>query len=597
MNYYYNTDTKVTNDDRSMVWDNGNFMTVDQCKQKANDGGYKYFGMQNVQSNDTASCLVSNDEFKAKIYGDASKYVQHISLWSSNTQGKQGVSMQITREGNMVLTDSGGNVVFETNVVADCVQQYSTTDNTNSPGNDLQYLGTDLEQCKKACDDLDNCALLVWNKGDNKGCWLKSGLNVRRQESYKKKISWGRTRTRHRWVGGTTTDNNLAIYTKTRDLSGCVFRLILQDDGNMCIYNVNDKDSSAVWSTGTNNEQQESRNAWSADKGKYGKNFILNTQGLSSGEWIGSVDGSLRLEMQPDGNLVLITSNTINKCETRDGRHYGTSGVNALYELTPSGDPSVLGKIGYVDEDEILSEYPKSMTTYKKTDDYTVMHNFDSPGNDLGAIADTTVNDCKIACDANENCYGFSFDKRNNSNTCYPKDNKMYPVGDKTYLEGVDLYYSPPSVNANDSCNGDVSIIDSIAWNKYNKSKTPMTPNTNCGLMRATSKEREIETTMQSELTKITDQIIEKLGYLETLNADMVNQMGLDGTTLDKYIVKYTTLNNKYKSTLSGSPEMNNINGILSDSDIIVLQDNYSYILWTIIATGLVVITLNQMRN
>ena len=600
MNYYYNTDTKMTNDDRSMIWDDGNYITLDQCKQKANDGGYKYFGLQDVQSNDKAACLVSNDEFSSKIYGDASKHVEHVSLWSSNTHGKQGVSMQITKEGNMVLTDAGGNVVFETDVVADCVQQYSTTDNTNSPGSDLKYLGSDLEQCKKQCDDLDNCALLVWNKGANKGCWLKSGLNVRRLQSYRQRTgSWWRRRTvtRYRWVGGTTTNNNLTIYTKTRDLSGCVFKLILQNDGNMCIYNVNDADSVAVWSTGTNGEAKGPRNEWKSSKGKYGREFISSTQGLSSGEWIGSVDGSLRLMMQTDGNLVLYTSRAINKCETRSDNKYGTPWVNAMYKLTPNGDTSVLGKLGYVDEDKNLSEYPNSMMTPKKTDDYQRIRNFDSAGNDIGAIADTTVEECKIACNANNNCNGFAFDKRNGINTCYPKDNKMYPVGSKQYLEGVDLYYSPPGVINDDSCNKDVAIIDSIAWNEYNKTGTKMTPETKCGLSNATSRERRIETNRQAALTRITDQIIEKLKYLETLNADMVNQMGFDGTTLEEYMVKYTDLNSKYRGMFSGSPEMDNISGILTDSDIILLQENYRYILWTIIATGLVVITLNQMRN
>ncbi len=600
MSYYYNSDTTMTNDDRSMIWDDGNYLTLDQCKQKANDGGYKYFGLQDVQSNDKAACLVSNDEFNSKIYGDASKHIQHVSLWSSNTHGKQGVSMQITKEGNMVLTDAGGNVVFETDVVADCVQQYSTTDNTDSPGNDLKYLGSDLEQCKSQCDDLDNCALFVWNKGANKGCWLKSGLNVRRRQSYRKRTgSWWRRRwvTRHRWVGGTTTNNNLTIYTKTRDLSGCLFKLRLQEDGNMCIYNVNDEDSIPVWETMTNGEEKAPRNEWAASKGKYGKDFISSTQGLSSGEWIGSIDGSLRLIMQTDGNLVLLTSKTINKCETRDKREYGSPWVNAMYKLTPNGDPSVLGKLGYVDEDKNLSEYPKSMTTTKKTDDYQRIRNFDSRGNDLGAITDTTVNDCKISCNENDKCSGFAFDKRNGRNTCYPKDNKMFPVGSKQYLEGIDLYYSPPGVTNDDSCNKDVAIIDSIAWNEYTKTGTTMTHDTKCGLANATSRERRIETNRQASLTRITDQIIAKLKYLETLNADMVNQMGFDGTTLDEYMVKYTTLNKEYKSMFAGSPEMDNISGILTDSDIIVLQENYSYILWTIIATGLVIITLNQMRN
>jgi hypothetical protein len=42
---------------------------------------------------------------------------------------------------------------------------------------------------------------------------------------------------------------------------------------------------------------------------------------------------------------------------------------------------------------------------------------------------------------------------------------------------------------------------------------------------------------------------------------------------------------------------MNDINGMLSDSDLIVLQGNYSYIMWSILAVGLLTITVNTMKK
>ena len=42
---------------------------------------------------------------------------------------------------------------------------------------------------------------------------------------------------------------------------------------------------------------------------------------------------------------------------------------------------------------------------------------------------------------------------------------------------------------------------------------------------------------------------------------------------------------------------MNDINGMLSDSDLIVLQENYSYIMWSILAVGLLTITVNSMKK
>ena len=42
---------------------------------------------------------------------------------------------------------------------------------------------------------------------------------------------------------------------------------------------------------------------------------------------------------------------------------------------------------------------------------------------------------------------------------------------------------------------------------------------------------------------------------------------------------------------------MNDINGMLTDSDLRVLQENYSYIMWSILAVGLLTVTLNTMKK
>jgi hypothetical protein len=42
---------------------------------------------------------------------------------------------------------------------------------------------------------------------------------------------------------------------------------------------------------------------------------------------------------------------------------------------------------------------------------------------------------------------------------------------------------------------------------------------------------------------------------------------------------------------------MNDINSMLSDTDITVLQENYSYIFWSILAIGLLTVTINQIKK
>ena len=40
-----------------------------------------------------------------------------------------------------------------------------------------------------------------------------------------------------------------------------------------------------------------------------------------------------------------------------------------------------------------------------------------------------------------------------------------------------------------------------------------------------------------------------------------------------------------------------NMNNIVSDSDIVVLQKNYNYLFWTILATGTVLISMNMIKK
>ena len=42
---------------------------------------------------------------------------------------------------------------------------------------------------------------------------------------------------------------------------------------------------------------------------------------------------------------------------------------------------------------------------------------------------------------------------------------------------------------------------------------------------------------------------------------------------------------------------MNDLNSMLSDTDIRVLQENYSYIFWSILAVGLLTITVSQIKK
>ena len=71
--------------------------------------------------------------------------------------------------------------------------------------------------------------------------------------------------------------------------------------------------------------------------------------------------------------------------------------------------------------------------------------------------------------------------------------------------------------------------------------------------------------------------------------------MGIDRTVLQENLKKYQEISKQYNQY--NSVDSTNINGILSDSDIVVLQENYSYLFWSILAIAIVVVTIHTIKK
>lgn len=481
----------------------GQYVSYDQCKQSAIDSAFKYFGLQNFHSdNQSGWCAVSNDLNATKQYGEALND-NAAPLWASNTQG-EGKTAELLTSGSLVVKDSNGKTLFQTATVASCVEFYPFSSGVDYPGNDITHFsGAEVnpQYCQDKCNTDYNCGGFVMN-ATNSECWIKGDMSGLTSTAIADRNTYKRGLTK-----------------EARDK--CKFSLILQGDGNMCVYQ--NGSSNAVWATMTNGKQQSQNPNWAASKGKYGANMLTSGQVLGSGEWIGSTDGSLKLIMQTDGNLVLYTSNPQANCiKGTNGNMYGGGWANAVYELDKVGIPGDLGKVGYVDDDEKLSEYPVSMFNIDKT-------------------------------------------------------TKM------------------PTINNNGSCTKKVETIDSLQWDKYSKTGVPMSKNTVCGLEKAMQNENINRDSIRMQLAALADEIVNKITYLESLNASLNNQMGIDKTVLQDNLKKYKAYSEQYNQY--NSVNATNINGILSDSDIVVLQENYSYLFWSILAIAIVVVTINTIKK
>lgn len=580
----YTSSNYVTNAKPAMT--NIGKMSYDQCQTYALTSGNKYFAIQDVDSNSNGNCMISNDLTGAQMYGISNNY-NTIALWASGTNNKGGTTAKLSENGSLSIFNSSSQVIFSTpgdkisaGGYIGCYKDTSIRAMTNTSNN--QYLN--LDQCRD---------LAVKNKmkyygaqdahgGDNGWCVGSNDLASAQKYGLANNCT---KNSKGNLMGGPWSN---AIYSA--DQKGTYY-LILQDDGNMVVYRGSSPSDNqgVIWASGTNGKQQQPNPNYTANKGKYGKNWIAVGTSLAPNDFVGSNNGNIYLIMQTDGNLVLYTSTPTNSCSVSknlNGKTVGNQNINALYQLTNIGLKSNMGKVAYIDEDSKLHSYPNNNVQYNTT--YTKIKGVDSAGNDIpgSAYGNATLDKCETSCNNNSQCTGFVY---TSDNTCWPKNSNMYPNGSIQINNKNDLYIRDknpitPPIGVTNITNK----TDSISYQNYinggNLDKQ-------YGLVNATSIQKQQLAQLQTRMNLLSSQISD----LTTRFGNGSNTAEFQSKTNVKGIGNYLTELNNTNIKITNFPS--SMDNILDDSDIVVLQKNYDYYFWTILAAGTVVVSMNIVKQ
>ena len=564
--------------------------TYDSCKQSAINGGYKYFALQDVNtSTSTGYCAVSNDDVAPKSNGTSYAITNAVSLWSSNTSGLgTGNTATLDESGALTVLNSSGTSIFNT---------------PNAPTGPTTYIGCYKDKSNRAMTqqisgsyDLSGCQTAAQQQGasyfglqnstsgTNAQCFLSSNLSQTQK--------YGKTSNCTKISDGTYSGGGWAnaVYNTSDPAEN--FYLIIQDDGNVVIYKGSGPtdNQGAIWSTQTNGKQQKPNPLYIAKNGKYGQNWITSGSVLATGDFIGSNDGSMYLIMQSDGNLVLYTStNDINCLKMQDGNTGGGEGANALYKIKQVGIPNNMQQTAYIDENSNLNVYPDS--NIQLSQKYTKIQNTNCNGNDdskVPAYTNATVEQCQTSCNSSNTCSGFVFDNYNK--ICYPKTSGVYSSNNWSNLNNVDIYSRNSSpITPSIGISNNVNNISSIQYQNYTKGTG--TSNTLYGLKNVSSVQKQQLDQLQTQLDQLSSQIATSNGTFSQGNTLLNNQSKADTVGLNTYLKDLKKINTKLDTPNT------NINNILDESDLVVLQKNYSYLFWSILAVGTVLVSINIVKK
>lgn len=378
-------------------------------------------------------------------------------------------------------------------------------------------------------------------------------------------------------------------------------RLYIEDTGNATL---KDYAGNIVWQSNTNTTGI-SLEAYSAAKTKYKRNYIEAGEFLRVGEIVGSPSGNCYLKCggsDSSGKLKLQLNYRVLGCnkpgQDHDPNSYGeygyvngasNSGAGATYSMQQGvQNHNIQGSVGYSDNNMNIREYPTNQLTHGKG--YFNLGNYDTPSvSNLEHLESTDVHECRKACNARDDCYGFVM----NNNSCFLKPKDNYPTNLKrVYDENSRLYVRKIKVNNDSSCTKKIKKTYGQIYTNMPKG-SDMTEKTLCQLGEALSEQLKIvsakEKVLKTQLDKVTDEITKLNKQNNTLDNEMLSAL--------KQLEKESE---EYQKTLSeivkDKERLQNSEAMEETSNLGMVSSNLQFMAWTALAALLVAGSIKASR-
>ena len=255
-------------------------------------------------------------------------------------------------------------------------------------------------------------------------------------------------------------------------------------------------------------------------------------------------------------------------------------------------DNSKVGKLAYIDDDGIKHEYPSNMVTY--SDMAYRFNNYDYIGDNVAnmPLLNKTLEECKTASMNNKASGGYVYDV--GTKECWVKNSNLNYASSskKTYAQNKYLRIKrnkpiPPS-----TCTSNVSQIYTSEWDKY-KSGELLTTSFACGAAKVYSPDKQILASKEKEVSSLANDILDKIYALERSNVAL-------SADIKKFKQQLLTSKDWRKNTEEHDKnKLINIalGGMLSDTDITLLQQNTRYLFFSIFAVGALAVTLHGLKR
>jgi hypothetical protein len=398
------------------------------------------------------------------------------------------------------------------------------------------------------------------------------------------------------------------------------FTLTISDSGIITVTNL--ADNSIIWNTTTTLQQtivqgklgqivlNAPRPDWVKTSLTYSYNGNTSTGLLSDGvnqsvvtptTFISSPNGYCRLYLtQPNtsGNSILqVQYSLYDVIADSDGYLIGNSTSSFAQYSLDGLSSSNIGQLSYVDLNNNMFNYPKPTNGYLLDNSSYSTSQYKPTQFSIGSVT-TTMDDCKSRCSNLSTCAGYNNDAGvctlYSNNDIFPNGNRVYDPNTTTYIKNVMVTDSMSS----NSCNKEVTPVDSLTYSylvpQGGMINVPnMVPDMKCGLAVV------IDQQMQNLQNK-NNVAVAKGNIIK----DQLSNVFLQQNKVTNSIKNNTSDGRRYmKETKNIKKKIGDVENTITttkaaetDSELLSISDNYTYILWGIITVLISIGTIKAFR-
>lgn len=323
-----------------------------------------------------------------------------------------------------------------------------------------------------------------------------------------------------------------------------------------------------------------------ASLGVNGRNVLYAGETIQNEKWVGSPDGKLWLEMK-NGDLTIKTASQVSNCTKNgqtDSTYTGKSGTvaKAIYKLneTVKDFRNKLSNLAYIDADSSLHAYNQTKDVELQTGIYQNLDGVKIAGTEKPGIS---YSDCQKACDASGNdCVGYSRSVNNTCTLLSQKDitqNAM--TADANYYSYIKIKRPTKDIYG---ISKNMTGVGSAVYNGY-EIGTKFKPDT-------VGFHKEDEDAARGALNTKAKTLLDKSSKYE----DNIMKVQTQYKKNNDYYKQYSK-ENKPSEVINAAIDNDNYMKIVDDSDMAVLQKNTTYLIWSILAVGTVLVSMSVIRR